>query len=120
MHDGAKVDDRDFSGLTAIELAQKLDRPRAAKALLEAGADSNQRVGKRGDTLLHRCARQGDYGFARLLLEHGADASLGNGFGKTPLYYAKLQGHDYLASYLNTASSSEEGNRYYTSQTRSA
>lgn len=73
------------SGMGLLEHAQRFESPDAARLLIELGLDVNQRIGRIGDTLLHKCARQGDGGFAYILLEAGADANAQNKQGKTPL-----------------------------------
>ena len=53
--------------------------------MLELGADPNPQD-KQGNTPMHRLAQRGTgREFARLLLEHGADLSIRNVKGETPM-----------------------------------
>lgn len=72
---GAKVTDTYHDGKQALEFAQVCSALEAARELIAQGADVNMTVGKKQRTLLTKCRDVGDFGFANLLLEHGADAT---------------------------------------------
>jgi uncharacterized protein len=61
-----------------------------ARLLLDAGADVNGQ-GEGGFTALHAAAENGDEDLVRLLLDHGADASLATAQGKRPVDLAQSE-----------------------------
>ncbi len=66
---------------------------RAAKALLDAGADPNEKDGGRfRQTPLHLAAEQGDLELAELLLERGAEADTRDAWGNGPVWKALHSG----------------------------
>jgi ankyrin repeat protein len=97
---GANVHCRDLNGSSVLEQAERFEQSDIARILIANGADPNQRIGNRGDTLLHRAAASGNIGFAVVLLEHGADANAMNGTGQSPLHLAAGRGYEYLADHL--------------------
>lgn len=103
---GANANARDLDGLTAIEVAERYGRLDLAMRLIELGANVSSEINKRGDTLLHRCCRVGDIGFACLLLGNGADPNARNHAGKCPLHYATIGGYQYLVHELLKAGAS--------------
>lgn len=100
---GASPESCDFDGLSALAVAIKSGRVDLGRRLLELGADPNQTLGKQGDTLLHRAAKTGDYGFTRLLIEHGGNVNACNHKSATPLHFAATQNHAYVATALLNA-----------------
>jgi ankyrin repeat protein len=89
---GATIDDIYHDGKKALEYAQVCDAPEAARELVKHGADVNMTVGKRGQTLVAKCLKVGDYGFMSLLLELGADGT-------------KLKGEGYFADRIAKSNS---------------
>lgn len=73
---------------TMLEIAQDSEQPECARYLIKLGSDLDQRVGKQGDTILHRSVKRGDYGFTSLLLDEGCNKSLTNNAGRKPIDYA--------------------------------
>eukprot|EP00937_MAST-01D_sp_MAST-1D-sp2_P002451 g2451.t1 len=81
-----------------------------ATVLLEAGwertnafAGSVNREGGFGETALHIAVYNEDRDMARLLLEHGADRSLKNLFGVTPVEAARERGDEMMQALLARA-----------------
>ncbi len=97
---GADINFRDFRGHSALEIAEQYQRNDMIAPLVLRGADPNQQIGKRGDRLLHRAARQGNIGIAEALIQNGATVDAVNHAGKTPLFIAVRCGNEYLAQLL--------------------
>jgi ankyrin repeat protein len=74
----------------------------AARLLLDAGADVNGR-GEGSFTALHSAAASGDQDLVRLLLEHGADATLADLQGRRPADLAETAGATDVADVLRAA-----------------
>jgi len=96
---GASIEATDM-GRSLLEISQYYQRPEFARHLLARGADPDQHVGCRGDTLLHRAARTGDIGFTVVLVEKGATVNAQNEAGQTPLVLATRMGFEFLARHL--------------------
>ena len=76
------------------------DWPEQVAALLDRGA--NVSATSHGDmTALHLAAGHNRTRAARVLLEYGADATIGNQFGTTAAQFARKQGHDALAAEID-------------------
>jgi len=78
---------KDGGGLTALVLAARQDCIECAQALIEAGADVNQKT-LYGWTALLTATQNRHYKLAAYLLDHGADPNLLNNGGWSPLYLA--------------------------------
>lgn len=116
LSQGVSVNLRSGSGDTPLHSAVRSGDPKTVLALLNAGADVNLR-NKRGDTPLHCAMRLGglsdnpaathggnEFGFTyvndgdpppsksieAILIEHGANITLRDQYGLTPLLYALL------------------------------
>jgi ankyrin repeat protein len=78
----------EWGGLAPLHLAARQGEAEAVKALLEAGADVNQRGA--GDTVtpLLIATVNGHFDLAKFLLDKGADPNLAQKNGATPLYAA--------------------------------
>jgi ankyrin repeat protein len=72
--------------MTALLLAARDGRLNAARALLVAGADVNQRSAGDNSTPLVMAIINGHFDIAQFLLDHGADPNAANQDGLAPLY----------------------------------
>ena len=77
-----------WGGLAPVHLAARQGEIEAVKALVEAGADVNQRTAGDNATPMLVATINGHFDLARYLLDHGGDPSLAQGNGVTPLYAA--------------------------------
>nr|XP_030111843.3 ankyrin repeat and SOCS box protein 16 [Taeniopygia guttata] len=92
LHHGADPSRRTHQGETPLNAAAAAaERPedaerflRVAERLLAAGAQAGA-AGRKGHTPLHNACANGHPALARLLLRHGADATVPNGAGDTPM-----------------------------------
>ena len=90
---------------TPVDLAVGNGHPEAVRALLEAGANPNQRDRFGNRTLLHNAAlRRTGGAIIRLLLDHGADPTLRDKDGRTPLDLAREAGRKANCKLLEAAS----------------
>jgi ankyrin repeat protein len=87
IEQGAKVDEKDQFGNTALHLA--LRHPDVVRLLLDSGADVNARNAM-GNTPLHLAVK--DAPVVEMLLAAGAQVNARNGLDKSPLHYAMRQG----------------------------
>lgn len=70
------------------------------------------RTGPHGQTPLHAACRHGHVAIVKALLQHGADAAIGDEFGTTPLHVAVVQLQDqHERSSQNSSSSSKNARR---------
>jgi len=67
---------------------------------LKAGADTEERAGEAGETLLHVAVRRYRTSAVQILLDHGADIDALNAGGKTAWAHAARRGFDDLAQLL--------------------
>jgi ankyrin repeat protein len=77
-----------WGGMAPLHFAARQGQIDAAKALLEAGADINQRAEGDNSTPMLIAAINGHFDLAKLLLDKGADANAAQHNGVTPLYAA--------------------------------
>ena len=77
-----------WGGLAPLHLAARQGQTEAVKALLDAGADVNQRGAGDPVTPLLIATINGHFDLAKLLLDKGADPNLAQDNGATPLYAA--------------------------------
>jgi ankyrin repeat protein len=88
----------DGGELTALVYAARTGSIDAARALLDGGADVNQRT-RYGWSPLLAATQNYNYQMAKFLIEHGANVNLANKGGWTPLYLAvdnrNIEGGDY-------------------------
>lgn len=81
----------------------------AVRQLLNSGVNVNEKsdydIGPGGKqwTALHLAANRGDINITRLLLDHGADPSIGTKSGSTPLKWAERKGNTFVAKMLREA-----------------
>ena len=106
---GADIQARGALDLTPLELAMRNGRPRLAAKLLELGADPPPRYGREGAVLPLVCdwANSGVFGIAPVAtlqgcLDLGADASLRDRDGDTPLH-ALMKGLQWNHSFVPAA-----------------
>lgn len=102
---GAKVDQRDGTGLTAFLVACRFDRCNVVEYLLRAGA-SVKAQNKQGWTGLHVAGFGGYETLAQMLIDHGGDVNTRtSGPNYTPLHMAAGSGHASVAAMLIKAGS---------------
>jgi ankyrin repeat protein len=82
-----KPERRPAGGMTALLFAARQGKIDAARALIDGGADVNQTGADHTSPLLIAVVN-GHYELASLLLEHGANPSIADDSGRTPLYAA--------------------------------
>ena len=75
-----------WGGLSPLHLASRQGQTEAVKALLDAGADINQRGAGDKVTPILMATINGHFDLAKILLDKGADAALAEDNGVTPLY----------------------------------
>jgi ankyrin repeat protein len=75
-------------GLAAIHIAARQGSPESVQALLDAGADINQRSAGDHITPMIIATLNGQFDLAKTLLDKGADPNLAEDNGVTPLYAA--------------------------------
>lgn len=83
---GAKVDQPDTTGATALQWAALGGHDHIVKLLIDAGADVNVAESSSGMSPLHGAARWNRLTSARLLLANGAKVDVRDRFGRTPLF----------------------------------
>ena len=89
-----------FRGKSFLRHAGELGHSLIVSYLLKSGANPNERQGATNYTLLHSAVASHNYGFARLLLENGAELSPRNSHLATPLHFAARLDQAYLAQLL--------------------
>ena len=110
LQKGADVRARDSGGSSALHYAAGFRQDGIVKALIEAGAELNA-VDKDGNSPLHRALDQGDVSLddevsqhvqatVKLLVGHGADVSMRNRLGETPVSLGKRSGLRHIAGQL--------------------
>jgi len=77
-----------WGGLAPMHLAARQGELESVKALIDAGADVNQRGAGDPVTPMLIATMNGHFDLAKYLLEQGADPNLAQGNGVTPLYAA--------------------------------
>jgi ankyrin repeat protein len=75
-----------YGGLTALLMASRDGNFEAAQALLDGGADINQRSGGDHTTPLLIASINGEFDVAKMLIERGADVNMTADNGEAPLF----------------------------------
>lgn len=100
---GAKLEDTDSDGWTALLLAcdnaSNADGEAIIKLLLDAKANVEARTGD-GDTSLHRACIKGSVDVAKILASYGAKFTCLDEYGWTPLHVASSKGHVALITWM--------------------
>ena len=99
---GAKVNERDAIGETAIYRAVEWGHAEMVRYLIDAGAELGASMPNRSSPL-HRAAGWGNLETVRLLVQAGADVQALNEAGSTPEQVARERGKHEIASYLGNA-----------------
>ena len=81
---------------------RRAGRSQISAVLLQAGANPNAQD-RFGRTALQEVAQRGDLVLAKLLLRHGADATIASRHGDDALQLARRTGHDALWSMLRAS-----------------
>lgn len=87
---GARLEDTDMAGDTALIAAAKNGQRGCVELLLEGGADVNAPNALGNWTPLHAAAYEQHAAVVMLLMENGADPTVVDGEGRTPADYASL------------------------------
>lgn len=97
---GAKANEANTYGVTALALAAETGNTDILKLLLAAGADVESPTGD-GQTALMSVARTGNVEAARLLIKHGAKVNTAEHFGgQTALMWAAARRHPEMVKLL--------------------
>lgn len=101
LAEGTPVDSHNSHGETALLLATQGNHIKAARLLIESGADVNARAGTgtEGTAYLHAGA-MGYLEIITLLLDAGADPNIADADGITPLQHSERRGFDKISSIL--------------------
>jgi len=96
----AKLDAIDNDGLTPLGIAAQNGKFKAARVLLDAGADVNAPIAKGGYTPLMLASISGSSELAATLIEHGAKVNAANPGGLTALMIAAAGNRSAIAGLL--------------------
>jgi ankyrin repeat protein len=94
------INEKDDSGMTAIQLAVRESNIEIMKILIVNGADVNIAVTRAKFTPLHIAAYGNKAEMANLLITNGADVNQLNKDGATPLHFAVRRGNTEIAALL--------------------
>jgi len=97
---GADIQETDKNGVTPLHHAVRFRSPSAVETLLEHGAAVNHTCQRSGSTALHRAVTSSGAPstagktakvkqIIQILMRHGADPSIKNKSGKTPMDYTR-------------------------------
>jgi len=100
LRQGDKDPNLSIHGKTILRHAGERGFKEIARLLIKYGADQNITYGKQGRSLLHFAAATGNYGFASILLECGANPTPRTNNRSTPLHIAARTGQSYLVALL--------------------
>jgi ankyrin repeat protein len=85
---------------TALHAAAYAGRMEAAKLLIEYKVEIDKQGPYNGYTALHDAIWQGHVETVRVIIEAGANLTLKNNLGQTPLEFARSKGHQELVALL--------------------
>jgi ankyrin repeat protein len=91
-----------ISTLSYWSTIQRTDAVAHLKQAIAAGANVNEHSGD-GYTALHGAAENGCIVNVKILLANGADVTIKTATGKTPVDFAKLQGHHAIVDLMEPA-----------------
>lgn len=94
---GAKVEETDDQGRTALHVAASNNHLRVVAALIGAGADVNAEADRGGETPLHLAAERGHLAVCECLVFNKAQLEVKDEAGQTPLQLAEQNGHKLVA-----------------------
>ncbi len=97
---GGIAPDLSINGKTVLHHAGERGFKDIVRLLIDYGADANRSYGKLRRSLLHFAVATGNYGFASVLLECGANPSPRTRNNSTPLHFAARTGQGYLVDRL--------------------
>jgi ankyrin repeat protein len=106
VSNGADVNLKDGDGQSPLMYAAKGSFAETAAYLLENGAEVNVRSKKKGITALMLAAVSDNVELVRMLLEHGADASLTDTLGRSAMILAEKKGNSAVVELLSASSQS--------------
>lgn len=89
---GARLNDQDREGFSALHMAAVCHKPSALKTLLQHGANMNPRL-LNGSLPIHSAASRGTAKNVEILLDAGAEINVLNHGGRTPLHWAADNGN---------------------------
>ena len=93
------INEKDPSGMTALQIAVREDNMEMIEILIGNGADVNLHSTRLQFTPLHIAVRKSDE-MAKLLIAHGADVNQKNKDGATPLHLAGRTGNSQMVEFL--------------------
>ena len=94
--DKAKTDD----GATPLFIAAQKGHTEVVRFLVEEGKADVDKVNKKNQTPINMAAFKGQLEVVQFLLSKGADCTIENQWGRTPLATAQRQGHAEVAALL--------------------
>ena len=104
LRHGAELDKRDIAGRTPLMYASSGPFPETVKYLLRKGADPNAVDYEDKWTALMYAAAEGHMEVVRILLKKGADPGLRDVVGETAASFARKNGFNELADFLESLS----------------
>jgi ankyrin repeat protein len=99
---GARLDEKDSDGKTALISAIEKDQKDIALALIDKGANLDEKDAT-GWTALFWAAYNGQKDIVLILIKNGADVSLITNRGDSALSIARAQGHTEIADAISVA-----------------
>jgi hypothetical protein len=91
------------NGDTLLHLAARYGHPQIVKFLIEkdyAKPSDNNKANNNNENPVFLACQKGDLGSLQLLIIHGADISIMNNYGESPLTIAFKRGHTQIIEYL--------------------
>ena len=99
---GADINHVTDSGITALSQAIELHNNKLAEFLLKSGAMMfNRDPAHLGNGPLFRAIKQNNLTAIEMLCDHGADLTVTNKSGQTPMIYSAKNKHDDVCMYLS-------------------